>query len=295
MHQERFIQFIRFEKRYSQNTVIAYEKDISQFCNFISQIYQIDSIEQVKHSMIRSWIISLTNEKITSRSINRKLSALKTYFRFLLKEKIVSENPLLKITPPKTGKTLPEFISKDKMDDLFNEIHFEENFTGIRDKLILEMFYYTGMRLSELVNLTNNDIDIPNQRIKVLGKRNKERYIPFIKSLEISLKSYTQIRNKEVEIGEQNDFFFVTEKGKKIYKKLVYRIVNLYLGQVSTLQKKSPHVLRHTFATHMLNNGADLNAIKELLGHANLSATQVYTHNTIENLKTIYKQAHPRA
>ena len=295
MHQESFIQFISYEKRYSQNTIIAYKKDLSQFCNFVNQVYQVNSIEQVNHQMIRSWIISLVNDNVTPRSVNRKLSLLKTYYKYLLKEKIVIENPLLKIIPPKTGKNLPEFVSKEKMDELFDQIDFGENFIGVRDKLILEMFYYTGMRLSELVNLTDNDVDIPNQKIKVLGKRNKERIIPFIQSFGNSLIYYKTLRNRVIGLDEQNDFFFVTEKGEKIYKKLVYRVVNSYLGRVSTLHKKSPHVLRHTFATLMLNNGADLNAIKELLGHSNLSATQIYTHNTIDKLKSIYKQAHPRA
>jgi len=295
MHQESFIQFIRYEKRYSQNTIIAYEKDLSQFYNFLNQVYQVNSIEQVNHQMIRSWIISLVNDNVTSRSVNRKLSALKTYYKYLLKEKIAFENPLLKIIPPKTGKNLPEFVSKEKMDELFDEIEFGESFIGVRDRLMLEMFYYTGMRLSELVNLTDNDVDIPNQKIKVIGKRNKERIIPFIKSFGNSLLNYKTLRNNEIEFDEQSNYFFVTEKGKKVYKRLVYRVVNSYLGRVSTLHKKSPHVLRHTFATLMLNNGANLNAIKELLGHSNLSATQIYTHNTIDKLKSIYKQAHPRA
>ena len=295
MHKESFIDFIRYEKRYSPNTIIAYDKDLTQFFYFIQQMYQVDSIEQVNHQMIRSWIISLADKKVTPRSINRKISTLKTYYKYLLKERIVHVNPLLKIISQKTNKNLPEFVSKEKMDELFDEIYFEESFVGVRDKLILEMFYYTGMRLSELVNLTDNDVDILNQKIKVLGKRNKERIIPFTNSLGKSLIFYVNLRKKEVDLSKQNNFFFVTESGEKIYKKLVYRIVNSYLGRVSTLQKKSPHVLRHTFATHMLNNGADLNAIKELLGHANLSATQVYTHNTIDKLKSVYKQAHPRA
>jgi integrase/recombinase XerC len=295
MHQESFIQFIRYEKRYSPHTVIAYNNDITQFYAFITKDFEIQSIEQVNHQMIRSWIISLNNDKVTPRTINRKLSSLKTYYRYLLKEQIVNVNPFLKITAPKTGKSLPEFVVKEKMDELFDLVDFGNNFKGVRDKLILDMFYCTGMRLSELVNLSDTDIDVPNQKIKVLGKRNKERIIPFISSLGNSISNYTVLRNKVVELKVNNNCFFVTEKGKKIYKKLVYRIVNSYLSRVSTLHKKSPHLLRHTFATHMLNNGADLNAIKELLGHANLSATQVYTHNTIDKLKTIYKQAHPRA
>jgi integrase/recombinase XerC len=295
MHIKSFIRFVRYEKRYSPNTVIAYEKDLSQFADFLLEEYQIKNIKGVNHQMIRSWIASLSNNLASARTINRKLSTLKTYYKYLLKENIVTENPLVKIIPPKTSKKLPEFVGKEKMDVLFDEVDFGNSFSGLRDKLIIEMFYFTGMRLSELASLTDEDIDMPNQRIKVLGKRNKERIIPFVNVLGNSIINYKIMRDKEIENKEPKNYFFLTEKGKKIYTKLVYRIVNLYLGQVSTLRKKSPHVLRHTFATHMLNNGADLNAIKDLLGHTNLSATQVYTHNTIEKLKTVYKQAHPRA
>jgi integrase/recombinase XerC len=295
MHRDNFIQFIRYEKRYSPNTLIAYEKDLSQFCDFIAQVYQVNSIKDVNHQMIRSWIINLVNNKVTPRTINRKVSTLKTYYKFLLSERIITENPLLKIITQKTSKSLPEFVSKDKMDELLDNTCFGNDFVGVRDKLILELFYFTGMRLSELINLKEKDIDIPNQKILVLGKRNKERIIPFTNILSASLLKYQTIKKKDIAFDKQNDFYFVTETGEKIYQKLVYRIVNTYLGRVSTLRKKSPHVLRHTFATHMLNNGADLNAIKELLGHSNLAATQVYTHNTIDKLKSIYKQAHPRA
>jgi integrase/recombinase XerC len=208
---------------------------------------------------------------------------------------VLSYNPLTKIIPPKSIKRLPEFVSKEIMDDLLDTIPFENNFRGVRDKLIIELFYHTGMRLSELVNLTDDSFDLFNQQIKILGKRNKERMTPYVKKLGDTIMNYLAYREKVVIRREQNQPFFVTEKGNNIYKKLVYNIVNSYLGMVSTLHKKSPHVLRHTFATHMLNNGADLNAIKELLGHSNLAATQVYTHNTIDKLKTIYKQAHPRA
>ncbi len=295
MHQESFIKYIRFEKRYSPNTVIAYEKDLVQFFGFLRQGYEVSDITQVNHQMVRSWVISLANESMTSRSINRKLSTLKSFYRFLLKENILNENPLSKVIPPKSIKRLPEFVSKEKMDDLFDTIRFEDDFTGVRDKLIIELFYHTGMRLSELVNLTDDSFDQYNQQIKILGKRNKERITPYVKKLGDSIKNYLSYREKVVIGKEQNQPFFVTEKGDKIYNKLVYTIVNSYLGMVSTLHKKSPHVLRHTFATHMLNNGADLNAVKELLGHTNLAATQIYTHNTIDNLKNIYKQAHPRA
>lgn len=295
MFSERFIQYITFEKRYSPNTIIAYQKDLYQFFDYIASEYNIKNIHDINHSIIRSWIVHLANDSISARSINRKLSTLKTYYKFLLKENLIKQNPLTKILPPKTKKRLPEFVNREKMDLLFDQVEFGDNFRGIRDKLIIEIFYFTGMRLSEMINLTDADVDIKNLKVKVLGKRNKERIIPFCNELRDLIIRYKGVRNKEIEITEPVNYFIVTEKGKKIYKKLVYRIVNSYLSRVSTLQKKSPHVLRHTFATHMLNNGADLNAIKEILGHANLAATQIYTHNTIEKLKTIYKQAHPRA
>jgi len=295
MYSEKFIQYITFEKRYSPNTIIAYQKDLYQFFDFIAGKYNIKNIHDINHSIIRSWIVHLANDSISARSINRKLSTLKTFYKFLLKENLIKQNPLTKILPPKTKKRLPEFVNREKMDLLFDQVEFGDNFRGIRDKLIIEIFYFTGMRLSEMINLTDTDVDIKNLKVKVLGKRNKERIIPFCNELRDLIIQYKEVRNKEIEITEPINYFIVTEKGEKIYKKLVYRIVNSYLSKVSTLQKKSPHVLRHTFATHMLNNGADLNAIKEILGHANLAATQIYTHNTIEKLKTIYKQAHPRA
>jgi integrase/recombinase XerC len=295
MYQKNFITYIRYEKRCSPNTVTAYDRDLSQFFEYLEQEYQINSIKEVNHQMIRSWIIGLANNKVTSRSINRKISVLKSFYRYLIKEKVISGNSTSKIISPKSGKKLPEFVSKEKMDELFDTINFGESFCGVRDKLILELFYHSGMRLSELVNLTDDSIDFYNQQIKILGKRNKERIIPFIKKIGDSMQNYVSCRENVLSSREQIQPFFVTEKGKKIYEKLVYRIVHNYLSRVSTLHKKSPHVLRHTFATHMLNNGADLNAVKELLGHANLAATQIYTHNTIDKLKTIYKQAHPRA
>ena len=292
---EKFIKYIQFEKRFSQNTIIAYTKDLSQFSTYVLSVYQIREIEKSDFQVIRSWIVYLVGESVSSVTINRKLSALKSFFRYLLKEGVIRENPMLKIIAPKSNKRLPEFVGKDNMESLFRDIEFDEGFAGSRDKLIIEMLYFTGMRLSELINLKDTDIDIHSQRIKVLGKRNKERIIPFSLVLQNSIESYIKIREKDIIHVEQNPYFFVTQKGNKLYEKLVYRTVNSYLGKVSTLRKKSPHVLRHTFATHMLNNGADLNAIKELLGHANLAATQIYTHNTIDQLKSIYKQAHPRA
>ena len=295
MHTKKFIEYIRFEKRFSPNTIIAYKKDLAQFADYLLSEYRIAGIEKADHQMIRSWIVYLVDQSVSSATINRKLSALKSFFRYLLKEAVIKENPMIKIIAPRSNKRLPEFVGKDNMESLLEDVEFDEGFAGKRDKLIIEMLYFTGMRLSELTNLKDSDIDLHKQQIKVLGKRNKERIIPFSLVLQNSIKSYLKIREKDIIKEEQNFFFFVTGKGKKVYEKLVYRTVNSYLGRVSTLRKKSPHVLRHTFATHMLNNGADLNAIKELLGHSNLAATQIYTHNTIDQLKSIYKQAHPRA
>jgi len=242
--------------------------------------------------MIRSWLVYLMENNISARSVNRKLTTLKSYYRFLIREGLLEVNPLLKISSPKTGKRLPVFVEREKMDILLDQNVWSNDYPGLRDKLIVELFYATGMRLSELVNLKVSDFDFHKSTIKVLGKRNKERLIPFSKKVEGLIGEYMTMKDRE--FGVQPDFF-LTNKGKRIYPKLVYLIVTSRLREVTTLAKKSPHVLRHTFATHLLNNGAELNAVKELLGHASLSATQVYTHNTIDKLKRIYKQAHPKA
>lgn len=290
-----FINYLKFEKRYSPHTITAYTKDLDQFDSFLISEYEVLNANEVSYQMVRSWIVGLIELNISARSVNRKLSTLKSYFKYLVREELINENPMPKVQSPKTSKKLPVFVDRESMETLFSEDIFSNDFDGRRNRLIIEMFYMTGIRLSELINLKNSDIDFYQQSIKVLGKRNKERIVPISAELIDSIKNYIEIRDKNVEVLEQNDYFYVTIKGKKLYEKLAYHIVNLYLGKVSTLQKKSPHVLRHTFATHMLNNGADLNAIKEILGHSNLAATQVYTHNTIEKLKNIYKQAHPRA
>ena len=242
--------------------------------------------------MIRSWLVHLMEQHTGARSVNRKLTTLKSFYRFLMKDGILEENPMQRITPPKTSKRLPVFVEKDRMEMLLDNVSFGEGYPGLRDKLVVEMFYSTGMRLTELVNLKETDVDLHGDTIKVLGKRNKERLIPFSKKFGSLLKDY--IEAKRQEFGGAEDLF-LTDKGKKIYTKMAYRIVHNNLGLVTTMEKKSPHVLRHTFATHLLNNGAELNAVKELLGHASLAATQVYTHNSIEKLKRIYKQAHPKA
>jgi integrase/recombinase XerC len=303
MVQGKFIDYIQYEKRYSPHTVSAYRTDLDQFYSFLKIQYNITDIRDVTHPMIRSWLVLLMQEKISPRSVNRKLTTLKSFYKFLLKEGLVSINPMRKIISPRTSKKLPSFVEKEKMAMLFEKINFGEGFPALRDRLILEILYATGMRLSELINLKEMDIDFHQSTLKVLGKRNKERLIPFSNKFADLLKTYLNGKKSYLENAEfpkppgtpDDLWLLVTDNGKKAYPRFIYRTVTKYLSQVTTLQKISPHVLRHTFATHLLNNGAELNAVKELLGHANLSATQVYTHNTIEKLKTIYKQAHPKA
>jgi len=292
---ERFLHYLQFEKRFSPYTVVSYKTDLEQFTEYLSQQYGLTEISDASHIMIRSWFVQMMENNISARSVNRKKAALNTFFRFLNKQGFSSENPMNKVLSPKTSKRLPAFIEEDKMKKLLDE-YFPEpgnDFVITRDLLMIEMLYVTGMRLSELVNLKESDVNTYNMTIKVLGKRNKERIIPYNTRLKLLIENYLEIKKQTGKSA--GNYFFITEKGKKVYQKLVYRVVNYYLSTITSQDKKSPHVLRHTFATHMLNHGADLNSIKEILGHANLSATQVYTHNTIEKLKTVYKQAHPKA
>ena len=289
---QSFLQYIRFEKRFSPNTVLAYQNDLEQFFNYASVTYGMTDPAEVQHGVIRSWIVALMEEEISTRSINRKLTSLKTYFKFLLRKQQISHNPMLKVQAPKTSKRLPVFVDQQKMELLFNDVDFGEGFIGLRDRLMLELLYATGMRLAELIGIKDADVDLFAAQVKVLGKRNKERIIPFSTKLKELIQIYLKARKHEF---QDSLTLLVTDKGKPLYPKMVYRIVTQRLGEVTTLEKRSPHVLRHTFATHMLNNGADINSVKEILGHANLSATQVYTHNTIEKLKEVYKLAHPRA
>ncbi|MDQ3046019.1 MAG: tyrosine-type recombinase/integrase [Bacteroidota bacterium] len=287
---ESFFKYIKYEKRFSVHTLTAYTGDLDQFFLYLSDTYEINEVLSIDHTIIRSWIVQLMENGISARTVNRKITTLKTFFKFLLRQESISVDPMLKIQGPKTPKRLPVFVDKQSMDMLLDEIPFPEGKEGDLGRLIIDLLYSTGMRLSELINLKQTDVDIPASQLKVLGKRNKERIIPFNSSLGEQLLRY--MNEKET---MQNEFLLVDEKGKKLYPKFVYRLVNSYLSQVTTVNKKSPHILRHTFATHMLNNGADLNSIKELLGHASLAATQVYTHNTVEKLKSIHKQAHPKA
>ena len=292
MYVETFLKYLKYEKRYSVHTLVAYTTDLNQFRNFVQEQNLYQENVNIGFKTIRLWITNLLENKISKRSVSRKITTLKSYYKYLLKEGIIEVNPMAKISSPKIGKTIPLFVDESKLCNLLNDYDFGNDLQGIRNKLILEMFYATGLRRSELVNLELLNVDVNKQTIKVLGKRAKERIIPFSITLQNLIGDYLTCRNN-IEIKTSK--FFVTEKGKALYDKLVYRIVAKYLQLCSTIEKKSPHVLRHTFATHMLNHGAELNSIKELLGHSNLAATQIYTHSTFERLNKIYKQAHPRA
>lgn len=294
-YKELFLNYLRTEKRYSQHTILSYQTDLDQFegyaCKFMEDGGRIDKADT---KLIRAWIAHLMEYGMSARSVNRKITALKTFFKFLMREQHIKINPMDKVISPKLNKTLPTFVEEDKMDELLDLHSFGEEFHGVRNKLIIEMLYLTGMRLSELIMLEDKHIDFYEHTVRVIGKRNKERIIPFEQAAVDVIMNYLELRKKEFPDSE-SEYFLVTDKGKPLYPKFVYKVVNNYLRLVTTMEKRSPHILRHSFATHMLNRGADLNAIKEILGHANLSATQVYTHNTFEKLITIYKQAHPRA
>lgn len=287
-----FLQYIRYVKHYSPHTVLSYEKDLEQF--FLFSGYTSESDEtQVTPVQVRSWLVHLMEKGNTARTANRKISALRAYFRFLCREGLTDSNPVTRVLTPKTDKKLPVFVQERQMDNLFDVVDFEEGYEGERNRAMIGMFYQTGMRLSELTGLKINDMDLDQHTVKVLGKRNKERIIPLDTEFCEELKAYLKVRNGE--FGDAEPWVFLARTGNKVYPKLVYRVVRHFLSLVTTADRKSPHVLRHSFATAMLNRGADLNAIKELLGHASLAATEVYTHNTFEKLKSVYKQAHPRA
>jgi integrase/recombinase XerC len=291
MIKNSFYNYIEHEKRYSPHTLTSYRRDLEQFSEFLTSAYDISNVLEATHHMVRSWVVQLMEAGSTSRTVNRKLSTLKSLYKYAVRQRELEVNPMAMVVSPKSSKRLPQFVEQSKMNILFTQDLFGDDFPAMRDRLILELLYNTGIRLSELVGLKDSSVQVDS--IKVLGKRNKERIIPINKKLSQLISSY-QLVKSELWSGSA-DRLLLTDSGNKLYEKFVYRKVNYYLGCITTAQKKSPHVLRHTFATHMLNNGADLNAVKELLGHANLSATQIYTHNTIEKLKNIHKQAHPRA
>ncbi|HVX25349.1 MAG TPA: site-specific tyrosine recombinase/integron integrase [Parafilimonas sp.] len=291
-HLQSFLDYLRFQKRYSQHTIIAYKKDLEDFFLFLVNDFDSPHLNNISSAMIRTWLAHLKEENKTAKSINRKISTLKSFFKFLLKETVVDATPMTTIISPKLNKRLPVYVEEKDLKTLFEHVEFPDDYSGTTERLIIELFYNTGFRVSELVNLKVSQIDFSNHYIKVLGKGNKERIIPVKQELLNHLNNY--IKNKPDEI-QNIDLVFTSEKGKKLYAKQVYNIVKKYLSLVTTVKKKSPHILRHSFATHLTNNGADLNAVKELLGHSSLAATQVYTHNSIEKLKEVFRKAHPKA
>ncbi len=288
-----FLKYLEFEKRSSQYTLKAYRCDLEQFLSFCED-EDIEELSAITTKFVRRWVVKLVNDQMAPKSVSRKITALKSFFKFLMREGFVEVSPVSGVVTPKIPKKLPIFVRDAEMNYLLDDIPFENNYEGVRDKLMLELFYGSGMRLSELVGLTDRSFDLAEGIVKVTGKFNKDRRIPMYKELVIMIRDYIKFRNQEFGMNKASAFF-LTGKGEKVYHKLVYRVVNKYLGLVTTLTKKSPHVLRHSFATSLLNAGADLNAIKELLGHSNLNATEVYTHSSFEKITDIYNQAHPRS
>lgn len=288
-----FLDCLRYERNYSEKTVLAYGEDIKQLQEFAQEEYGKFNPLEVEAELIREWIVSLMDKGYTSTSVNRKLSSLRTFYKFLLKQGEVTVDPLRKIKGPKNKKTLPVFLKESEMNKLLDDTDFGEGFKGYRDRLIIGVFYATGIRLSELIGLDDKDVDFSASLLKVTGKRNKQRLIPFGDELKDEMLGYINVRNEM--IPEKSDAFFVRENGERLYKNLVYNLVKRNLSKVVALKKRSPHVLRHTFATTMLNNDAELGAVKELLGHESIVTTEIYTHATFEELKKVYKQAHPRA
>jgi integrase/recombinase XerC len=291
---QAFADYLKFQKRYSPHTIRSYQDDLGQFFRYLDQQFGKLSLNEISHSYVRSWLASLKEGNISSKTIKRKISSLKSFFKYQVRNGKLDQTPMSKVISPKIGKRLPDFIKSEDAGKLIDSLKNSDDWRSLNTKMLITIFYNTGMRLSELINLKEEQIDLRKRQIKVLGKGNKERIIPVSGEIVSVIKDYIDIKKREFE--HPDAVFLVTEKGKKIYPKYAYLIVNSFLGQeVKTLGKKSPHVLRHSFATHLSNNGADLNAIKDLLGHSSLAATQVYTHNTIEKLKDVYKKAHPKA
>jgi integrase/recombinase XerC len=289
-----FQDYLQLEKNYSLHTVNAYGNDLLFFQEFLKKKFEQESLEEVNYSMIRSWIVYMVDEGISNSSINRKMSSLKSFYKFLLKIKQIESSPLLKHKSLKTSKKIQIPFSEKELDTVLNYIQYPEGFDGIRDKLIIDLFYTTGIRRTELINLKTQNIDLEKNTLKVLGKRNKERIVPILPIISQQINIYSSER-AQIEQIKDKDYFFLMSKGVKLNDSFVYRIINYYFSCVSEKVKKSPHILRHTFATHLLNNGADLNSVKELLGHSSLASTQVYTHNSLAELKKIYGNAHPRS
>jgi len=291
-YQESFLNYVKYEKRFSAHTWVAYKNDLGQFVRYCKGMTGDFDVKKVHSKLVREWVVALMETGLTPRTVNRKVSTLNSFFTYLMREKVVDKNPVMFIPLPKIRKKLPYFVEEKSLAHLLDDGFFEKDFAGIRDKLIIALLYGTGIRLAELLDLRVSNINRKEYLIKVRGKRNKERFIPYPRPLNTIFEDY--LRTREETFGGSTGYLVLTDKGEKAYPKLVYRVVKRNLGKVTTLEKKSPHVLRHTYATHLLNRGADLNAVKELLGHANLAATQIYTHTTFEKLQKVYKQTHPR-
>jgi len=291
MSLKSFFDYLEIEKKYSSNTIEAYRNDLNVFAGFLIDEFEVNNINNTSYSYIRSWIVDLVNKGISNRSINRKITSLNSYFKFLLKIDLINENPLTNHKALKTQKKIQLPFSENEMLNVLDLNNYEDNFTGVRDRLIIDLFYTTGIRRIELIQLMISDLNINNKHIKVLGKRNKERIIPLIDSTINILNKYLSYRDA---LKSNEPFLFITSKGKPVYEKLIYRIINKYFDTISTKVKKSPHIIRHSFATHLLNNGADLNSVKDLLGHSSLAATQVYTNRSIDEIKKVFAKSHPR-
>ncbi len=288
------MEYLHFEKRYSQHTIRSYGDDLRDFFAFIKDRFGLLTLADISSPLVRSWLASLKEDKLASKSINRKISSLKSFFKYQLRSAALTQSPMGNIISPKSSKRLPVYVEQKDIHTLFTNVTFEPTWKGRTDRLLLAVFYQTGMRLSELINLKESQVDQGNRALKVLGKGNKERIIPIGAPLAAELADYALDKRTCFEKADPV-YLLVSDKGRKLYPKSVYLTVHRYLGDITTLDKKSPHVLRHTFATHLTNGGADLNSVKELLGHSSLAATQVYTHNSIEKLKEIHKRAHPKA
>ena len=289
---QSFLDYLKFEKRYSRHTLVSYENDLNDFFSYLNLQYEVTPLKELSHSLIRSWLASLKDQGMAARTINRKISTLKSFFKFQVKVGSLDQSPMAKILAPKNEKRLPLFVAEKDIATLFNHIEFPDNWKGKTNHLLLLIFYNTGMRLSELVNLKESQVNHYNRTFKILGKGNKERLIPLKPELLIQINSYLSLKKI---MGIEGEYVLVNEKGKQLSTRSVYESVKKYLSVITTINKKSPHILRHSFATHLTNNGADLNAVKDLLGHSSHAATQVYTHNSIEKLKNVYKKAHPKA
>lgn len=291
---ESYLRYIKYEKRFSDHTIQSYQSDLTQLRNYLSGEFSIKNFDEVSYPSLRNWVVSLAEQKLNPKSINRKIISVRSFYKFLLRSGRLRQNPASKLRLLKTSKTLPNFVRHSEIISLLDNIDWDQTFKHQRDKLVLELLYSTGIRENELINLKESDVNLIEQQIKVLGKRNKERIIPVTRNLINQINKYLSLKKEGFE-GNGEPYLIVTNRRKKAYPMFIYRIVNRYLKSYTHVEKSSPHVLRHTFATHLLNNGADLNSVKDLLGHESLASTQVYTHNTLDKLKKIFEQAHPKA